>query len=199
VKVALEGGLPVGVHRVAIVVRLRAPYFPIEFQPNYYRFERNVTILAAKGGQRPAEVRRVHVQLHRRHEHDHDARGRHGRGRRPRATGFEILGEGTSRATRSPRRPWLDSWHALIEKYRLEPTNYGSWIDTRMWLGRDLTAQEGTEILARDIRLAAEMGFSFVRPEVRDHLARPGPAPHLDRGVGAHLDLAAKHNIVNLP
>ncbi|OZB89552.1 MAG: sugar phosphate isomerase, partial [Microbacterium sp. 14-71-5] len=48
--VPLEGGLPAGVHRVAVDVHLRAPYFPIEFQPNIFHAERELTIVGPVAG-----------------------------------------------------------------------------------------------------------------------------------------------------
>ena len=52
----------------------------------------------------------------------------------------------------------------------LEPTNYGSWIDTRLHSsgpnGRDMTVEEGAAALQRDLRLAKRLGFRFVRPKI---------------------------------
>ncbi|SFJ84045.1 sugar phosphate isomerase/epimerase family protein [Amycolatopsis sacchari] len=82
------------------------------------------------------------------------------------ATGIEILGEGNIPGYPAPTTEWIDTWHGLCERYGLTPTNYGSWIDSRMWRHRDLTADEGAEMLARDLGLAATLGFSFVRPKI---------------------------------
>ena len=57
------------------------------------------------------------------------------------ATGIEILGDGQVKGYPEPTTAWIDDWFALLEKYRLEPTNYCAWIDTRLRLGRTLTAR----------------------------------------------------------
>ena len=47
------------------------------------------------------------------------------------ATGIEILGEGHVPTIR-PVAGMGGRLVRLLEKYGLEPTNYGSWIDTRL-------------------------------------------------------------------
>ena len=81
------------------------------------------------------------------------------------ATGIEILGEGNIPDYPSPDPAWIDSWHGLVQKYGLTPTNYGSWVDTTRWHDRDLTAEEGAEQLQLDLRLAKQLGFTSVRPK----------------------------------
>ena len=86
------------------------------------------------------------------------------------ATGVEILGEGHIPNYPDPSQEWVDDWFRLLEKYGLEPTNYGSWIDTRLHSsgpnGRDMTVEEGAAALQRDLRLAKRLGFRFVRPKI---------------------------------
>lgn len=45
VRVARPGGLAVGVHRISVGVRIRQPYFPIEFQPSVIQETREATIV----------------------------------------------------------------------------------------------------------------------------------------------------------
>lgn len=45
VIVAKPGGLPVGVHRVEVAVRIRQSYIPIEFQPSVISETRTATIV----------------------------------------------------------------------------------------------------------------------------------------------------------
>ena len=81
------------------------------------------------------------------------------------ATGIEILGEGNIPDYPTPDPAWIDTWHGLVQKYGLTPTNYGSWVDTTRWHDRDLTAEEGAEQLQLDLRLAKQLGFTSVRPK----------------------------------
>ena len=50
---------------------------------------------------------------------------------------FKVVGE---------KEEWVDEWFRLLEKHGLEPTNYGSWIDTRLHSSgddaRDMTVEE---------------------------------------------------------
>jgi len=115
------------------------------------------------------------------------------------ATGIEILGEAHVPGYPDPSTTWIDHWHALLDKYRLEPTNYGSWIDTRLRLSRHLTAVEAAEDLARDIRLAARLGFSFLRPKIGVVSMDLKPDPIWEEAIERVLDLAGRSNIIICP
>ena len=115
------------------------------------------------------------------------------------ATGIEILGEAHVPGYPHPASAWIDRWRALLEQYRLEPTSYGSWIDTRLRLARNLTAVEAAEDLARDIRLAAQLGFSFVRPKIGVVSMDLMPDPIWEEAVERVLELAERSRIVICP
>lgn len=198
VKVPLAGGLPAGVHRVAVGVRLRAPYIPIEFQPNVHQEERDLTLVAPLARTRFSYGVSLYsytgdmyalMTLEDAMAEIADLG----------ATGIEILGEGNIPGYPHPSAAWIDTWKGLLEKYSLTPTNYGSWIDSRMWLDRDLTAREGAAQLAHDITLAAELGFSFVRPKIGVITQDLVPHPIWDEAVERNLELAAEKNIVICP
>ncbi|WP_292899785.1 TIM barrel protein [Microbacterium sp.] len=115
------------------------------------------------------------------------------------ATGIEILGEGNISHYPTPETAWIDRWHALCAQYGLEPTNYGSWIDSRMWRHRDLTVDEGTDMLARDLRLASTLGFTSVRPKIGVVAMDLTPHPIWTGVIERNLDLAAELDIVICP
>lgn len=115
------------------------------------------------------------------------------------ATGIEILGEGNISGYPAPTAAWIEQWHALCARYGLEPTNYGSWIDSRMWRDRDLTAEQGARMLARDLRLAAELGFTSIRPKIGVVSMDLQPHPIWEEVVERNLDLAAELDIVICP
>jgi sugar phosphate isomerase/epimerase len=119
------------------------------------------------------------------------------------ATGVEILGEGHIERYPEPTAAWIDRWFALLEKYSLEPTNYGSWIDTRLHSSgvnaRDLTAAEGAGMLQRDLRLAKRLGFRFVRPKIGVVSSDLIPHPIWTESVERSLDLAAELDVVICP
>ena len=115
------------------------------------------------------------------------------------ATGIEILGEGHIPGYPKPSTGWIRQWSVLLERYGLEPTNYGCWIDTRLRLSRPMTAKEGAEDLARDIRLAARLGFRFVRPKVGVISFDLVPDPIWEESVERVLDLAHVSNVIICP
>lgn len=115
------------------------------------------------------------------------------------ATGIEILGEAHVPGYPAPATAWIDSWFALLEKFKLEPTSYGSWIDTRLHHARGMTAKEGAEDLARDIRLAAQLGFRYVRPKIGVVSFDLVPDPIWEEAIERCLDLAHRSNVIICP
>jgi sugar phosphate isomerase/epimerase len=198
VTVRLDGGLAPGVHDVAVGIRLRAPYIPIEFQPNIFRFEGQRTLVGPAGAEGP----KLGVSLYS-YTGDmntvmtlEDAMAEIAD---VGATGIEFLSEGNIKDYPEPSAAWIDRWFSLLDTYGLTPTNCGTWIDSRMWLDHDLTAQEGHEALARDVRLAAQLGFSHVRPKIGVVSLDLVPHPIWTEAVERTLDLAAEKNIVICP
>ena len=115
------------------------------------------------------------------------------------ATGLEILGETHIADYPHPSATWIDAWFARLEKFALTPTCYGSWVDTRRFGARPITVDEAIWHLETDIRLAATLGFSMLRPKlgvVTDDLE---PDPVWEPAALAVLDLAAEKNIVICP
>lgn len=111
------------------------------------------------------------------------------------ATGIEILSETHIETYPEPSSAWLDRWFALVEKYRLEPTNYACWIDTDIQKRRDIEVDEASAQLTLDLNLAKRLGFKFIRPKfgvIDDELT---PHPVLEGATERVLDLAAKLDI----
>ena len=115
------------------------------------------------------------------------------------ATGIELLGEAHVPGYPAPTTAWMDRWFALLDQYRLQPTNYGSWLDTRLRLSRPMTALEGAEDLARDIRLAKQLGFQFVRPKIGVVSFDLVPDPIWEEAIERCLELAEQSDIVICP
>lgn len=115
------------------------------------------------------------------------------------ATGIEILGESNVRQYPNPPATWVDEWSAALEKHGLQPTNYCSWVDIGLARGRDLSREEGTEILRRDIALASTLGFSTIRPKFGVVSVELDPHPDWEPIVEANLGFAADRDIVICP
>lgn len=202
ITVPLPGGLPDGVHELAIDLRLRMSYIPEEHQPSTYRVAKSVTLAPEASG----APFRYGVSLY-------SYMGDYGTvmdletalasiadlG----ATGVEILGEGHVPNYPDPPQEWVDEWFHLLEKYGLEPTNYGSWIDTRLHSSgphaRDMTVEEGAAALQRDLRLAKRLGFGFVRPKIGVVSSDLIPHPIWTEVVEASLPLAEELDVIICP
>lgn len=198
VTVPLDGGLPQGVHEISIELRLRMSYIPVEHQPSVYRETKHAT-LSPEGSGGPFQYG---VSLY-------SFMGDFGTvldletslasiadiG----ATGVEILGEGHVPNYPEPSAAWIDQWFELLDRYSLVPTNYGSWIDTRLHPGRPMTAVEGAETLQRDLRLASTLGFRFVRPKIGVVSSDLVPDPIWTEAVERSLDTAQELDIVICP
>ncbi|WP_298163947.1 TIM barrel protein [Novosphingobium sp.] len=115
------------------------------------------------------------------------------------ATGIEILGEGQVEGYPEPSSAWLDQWFALVDRYKLEPTNFCAWVDTRITLTRNLTIAEGAAELARDLRLAHRLGFKFLRPKFGVTSHELDPDPQWQAYVERNLDLAHQLGIIICP
>lgn len=82
------------------------------------------------------------------------------------ATDVEILADTHIAGYPTPSSEWVDRWHALVDGYRLTPTCYSCWLDTRLRKGRTLELDEAVALLSRDLELAHRLGFSVVRPKL---------------------------------
>lgn len=197
VVVLHPGGLAAGVHQVAVDVHLRAPYYPIEFQPNIFHAERELTMVGPGAGpfQYGVSTYSYTGDMHTIMTLDDAMAEIADLG----ATGLELLSEGNIAGYPEPPTAWLDAWYAGLDRHGLTPTNLGTWVDTRMWLDRDLTVDEGAAQLSQDLRLAGRLGFSFLRPKFGVVSMDLQPHPIWSQVVERNLDLAAELGIVIAP
>jgi sugar phosphate isomerase/epimerase len=115
------------------------------------------------------------------------------------ATGLEILGEAHVQDYPEPSAQWIDAWFARLQRYGLEPTCMGSWVDTRRFGSRPMTVDEATWQLETDIRLASLLGFRFLRPKLGVVTSDLEPDPVWVESTERVLDLAAEKGIVICP
>lgn len=202
VTVPLPGGLPDGVHELSIELRLRMSYIPQEHQPSTYRVTKHVTLAPEASG----APFRYGVSLYS-YMSDFgtvmDLETAMASIADLGATGIEILGEAHVPNYPHPSDEWVAQWFALLQKYGLEPTNMGSWIDTRLHSsgpnGRDMTVEEGAAALQRDLRLAKRLGFRFVRPKIGVVSSDLIPHPIWTEVVEASLPLAEELDVIICP
>ena len=202
ITVPHPGGLPDGVHEVSIELRLRMSYIPQEHQPSTYNVTKHVTLSPEASGapfKYGVSLYSFMTDYGTVLDLETAMAGIADIG----ATGIEILGEGHIPNYPNPSQEWVDDWFRLLEKYGLEPTNYGSWIDTRLHSsgpnGRDMTVEEGAAALQRDLRLAKRLGFRFVRPKIGVVSSDLVPHPIWTDVVEASLPLAAELDVIICP
>lgn len=115
------------------------------------------------------------------------------------AHGLEILANTHIPGYPKVSEAWLDEWFALLDKYEIVPVEYGNWIDSHILGSRELTTQESYEMLARDIKIAAKLGFTVMRtkmPVISDDLA---PVKNWREFIKLALPLAEEYNIKMCP
>lgn len=91
------------------------------------------------------------------------------------AQGLEILANGHIENYPNPTDAWLEHWHTLLDRYEIIPVEYGHWVDSRMYPGRELSTKESYDSLVRDIKLAHKLGFTVMRTKlgVTDEILTP--------------------------
>ena len=115
------------------------------------------------------------------------------------AHGLEILADGIIDGYPYPSQEWLNKFFALCDKYEIVPVEYGHWVESRLYKGRESTVEESLEQLIHDIKLASYMGFTCMRTKlgVIDEIQTP---TLIWRDViRKALPYAEKYNVVMQP
>lgn len=61
---------------------------------------------------------------------------------------------------------WVEKWFELLDKYQIEPAEYGHWIDSRLYKDHELSVKESLQMLERDIKIAHRLGFQVMRTKM---------------------------------
>lgn len=115
------------------------------------------------------------------------------------ASGLEILADGIIEGYPYPSNAWLDKWFGLIEKYGIVPVEYGHWVESRVYPGRECSLEESLEQLIRDIKLANFMGFHCMRTKLGVIDETLTPVKNWREIIKAALPYAEKYDVVMLP
>lgn len=115
------------------------------------------------------------------------------------ATGIEILAN-----SHIPKYPlvteeWINLWHEKLAEYQLEPAEYGHWVDSRLYKGRELSTKESIDMLERDFKLANQLGFKVLRTKlgvIDDTLT---PVKNWREFIKGALDLAERYDVRMCP
>ena len=79
------------------------------------------------------------------------------------AKGVEIISEAIIPNFPNPPQSWVDQWFTWMEKYGTEPVCYDMFMDGQIIDGIDISEGQAVEIMETNIRLAARLGFRFLR------------------------------------
>ena len=79
------------------------------------------------------------------------------------ADGVEIISEAMIPNFPNPPQPWVDHWFDLMDQYHTVPTCYDAFMDGQIYDGVYITDDEAVDMMERDIRLAARLGFQTMR------------------------------------
>ena len=115
------------------------------------------------------------------------------------APGLEILANAHIEGYPNPSDAWLDRWFALLKQYEIVPVEYGHWVDSRLYPGRELSTRESYDSLVRDIKLASLLGFTVMRTKlgVIDEFLEP--VRNWREFVEMALPVAEEHRVVMCP
>lgn len=115
------------------------------------------------------------------------------------ATGVEILANSHIPKYPTVSEEWIENWHNKLAQYNLEPAEYGHWVDSRLYKGRELDTKESIKMLERDFILANKLGFKVLRTKlgvIDDTLT---PVKNWREFIKGALDLAEKYDVRMCP
>lgn len=115
------------------------------------------------------------------------------------AYGLEILGNSHIDGYPNITDEWFENWNRMIKKYNIVPVEYGHWVDSRLFEGRELTVEESVAALERDFKIANKLGFKILRTKlgvIDDELT---PVKNWREFIKEALPLAEKYDVRMCP
>lgn len=79
------------------------------------------------------------------------------------ADGIEIISESLIPNFPNPPQMWVDRWFSLMEQYGTKPVCYDMFMDGQIIDGEDISENQAVEVMETNIKLAARLGFRFLR------------------------------------
>lgn len=116
------------------------------------------------------------------------------------ANGLEILANGHIPDYPYPNDEWIENtWKGLLQKYEIVPVEYGHWIDSRLFEGRELTTEESYNLLVRDIKIAHKLGFTVMRTKLGVIDDTNTPVKNWKEFIKMALPVAEENNVRMCP
>lgn len=79
------------------------------------------------------------------------------------ADGIEIISESLIPNFPNPPQAWVDKWFSLMDQYHTKPVCYDMFMDGQIYDGKDISEEQAVEVMETNIKLAARLGFRFLR------------------------------------
>lgn len=114
-------------------------------------------------------------------------------------TGVEILADGIIEGYPVPTQTWLNKWHGLLGQHNMEAADYGHWVESRLYEGRDLSVEESLVMLEHDIKLASSLGFKVLRTKLGVSDETLTPVSNWKEIIRAALPIAEEYDVVMCP
>ena len=95
----------------------------------------------------------------------------------------------------NPPAAWIDNWFRLLDKYKMEPGEFGHWYDTRLFEDRYLDVDESLPYFEADLKLANMLGFKTARTKLTTVNKNCDPAPGWEKYLEKALVLAEKYDV----
>ena len=115
------------------------------------------------------------------------------------ATGIEILANSHIDSYPKLSDAYVEKWQYLCERYRVEPAEYGHWVDTRLYKTRDISMEEAKEKLVNDFRIANRLGFHILRTKLGVINEELAPVENWREIIKSVLAEAEKYDVVMCP
>lgn len=115
------------------------------------------------------------------------------------AHGVEILANAHIPSYPEIDDAFLEQWNYLLDKYEIVPAEYGHWIDSRLYKGRELTTEESIAMLTRDIKNAAKLGFHVMRTKMGVIDEVNTPVKNWREIIRGALDVAEEYDVRMCP
>jgi sugar phosphate isomerase/epimerase len=115
------------------------------------------------------------------------------------AEGVELLSETHIPNYPNPSDRWVEHWHDLMSKHKIEPSCYDCRENSRLRKAGALPPEESLQLLIRDMELAHRLGFKILRPAWGAAGSERISAPAWQEMARKALPYAEKHNIQLAP
>lgn len=89
------------------------------------------------------------------------------------AEGIELIGEEMVPNYPNPPEPWVQQWHAMLEKHHTKPACLDTFVDLTWGGRRQMSPQEAVDTLVVHLKLAKRLGFKTVRPSLGGRTTNP--------------------------